>query len=214
MSLVAVIDYGSGNLFSVVKALQHTAPVDTQIELTDDVKTIDRADKVVFPGQGSPLICMKNLTDRHLVAPIRRALADKPFLGVCMGMQLLFAQSAEGDVECLNLVPESIERLTYADKGHPDPLRLPHIGWNRVYQQSQHPLWHDIEDGTWFYFVHSYAFTQVVHPHSIGACFYGQPFSASLAIKNIACVQFHPEKSAESGLQVLRNFHQWQPEVS
>ena len=212
MSRLAVIDYDSGNLYSVVKALERTAPAGAEVELVDDEARLTKADRVVFPGQGSPKACMANLLSRRLIEPIREALRNKPFLGICMGMQLMFAGSEEGGVDCLGLIGDSVRRLR-AKPGAGPGFRLPHIGWNQVSFARAHPMLEGIGANPWFYFVHSYAWLGLDHDAAIGFCAHGEPFCAALERGNVFCTQFHPEKSAQAGLRLLSNFHRWQPPV-
>ncbi|WP_133717607.1 imidazole glycerol phosphate synthase subunit HisH [Methylocaldum gracile] len=213
MSSVAVIDYGMGNLHSIAKALQH-ARSETAVIVTDNPETILKADRVVFPGVGAIRDCMNALADRDLVTIIERAAASKPLLGICLGMQALLEESEEnGRTACLGLIPGRVVRFTdgVVDAAG-QPLKIPHMGWNRVSQQeADHPLWRGIASDSWFYFVHSY-FARPTDSRNVAATTdYPEPFASALARENIFAVQFHPEKSQEAGLRLLANFLNWDP---
>ncbi|MBP1148413.1 imidazole glycerol phosphate synthase subunit HisH [Methylocaldum sp. RMAD-M] len=213
MSSVAVIDYGMGNLHSIAKALQH-AHSKTAVIVTDNPETILKADRVVFPGVGAIRDCMNALADRDLVTIIERAAASKPLLGICLGMQALLEESEEnGGTACLGLIPGRVVRFAdgVADAAG-QPLKIPHMGWNRVSQQeADHPLWRGIASDSWFYFVHSY-FARPTDSRNVAATTdYSEPFASALARENIFAVQFHPEKSQEAGLRLLANFLNWDP---
>lgn len=208
---VAVVDYGMGNLRSVAKALEHVAP-DANVKVTSDAAVIAAADRVVMPGQGAMPDCMREFTARGLREVVLKATADKPFLGICVGEQMLFGHAEEGNVMGLEVLPGSVPRfprnLCAADGA---PLKVPHMGWNEVEQTQSHPLWKGIADGARFYFVHSY-FVQPEDPAlTAGRTYYGIPFTSAVARANIFATQFHPEKSAEAGLALLKNFMSWQP---
>ncbi|AEG02548.1 imidazole glycerol phosphate synthase subunit HisH [Methylomonas methanica] len=209
MSSVAVIDYGMGNLHSIGKALQHADP-QTQVQISADAQVIQRADRVVFPGVGAMRDCMQALHDLELVELIRQVAQDKPFLGICLGMQALLTDSEEnGGVNCLNLFPGHVRR--FAEQlcdAQGQPLKIPHMGWNRV-KQKPHPLWHNIAEDSRFYFVHSYFACPDNEQDSIAATDYPQPFTCALARNNVFAVQFHPEKSQSVGLRLLQNFLRW-----
>lgn len=209
MSSVAVIDYGMGNLHSIAKALQHADPkVDVQISA--DAHVIQSADRVVFPGVGAMRDCMHALHALNLIEIIKQAATDKPFLGVCLGMQALLTDSEENDgVACLNLFPGHVRRFAENLRDdHGEILKIPHMGWNRV-KQKLHPLWQNIPQDSRFYFVHSYYAVTDRSEDSIATSDYPQPFTCALARGNIFAVQFHPEKSQTAGLQLLQNFLRW-----
>jgi len=208
---VAVVDYGMGNLRSVAKALEHVAP-DANVQVTSDAAVIAAAERVVMPGQGAMPDCMREFTARGLREAIVKAAAEKPFLGICVGEQMLFGHAEEGNVMGLEIMPGRIPRfpagLTDANS---IPLKVPHMGWNEVAQVQSHPLWKGIPDGARFYFVHSY-FVQPEDDSVIaGRTVYGIPFTSAVGRANIFATQFHPEKSAEAGLALLKNFVSWQP---
>jgi len=210
---IAVVDYGMGNLRSVSKAIEHVAPA-MKVVVTSDPATIAAAGRVVFPGQGAAPDCMREIDARGLRGVIVDAARNKPFLGICMGMQVLFEHSEEGDTACLGLFPGSVLRFP-GEAMHDaagDRLKVPHMGWNNVYPALPHPLWRGVEEGERFYFVHSY-FAQPTHPDVIaGFAHYPFPFTCAVAAGNIFAVQFHPEKSQKAGLTLLGNFAAWNPQ--
>ncbi|MCK9986726.1 MAG: imidazole glycerol-phosphate synthase subunit HisH [Azoarcus sp.] len=212
MSDVAIIDYGMGNLRSVAKAVEHVAPGKTVV-VTSDPAVVAAAGRVVFPGQGAMPDCMRELDLRGLRASVLEAAASKPFLGICIGEQMLFGHSEEGDVPGLGILPGNVVRFPDANMVAADGARLkvPHMGWNRVQQRIAHPLWEGIPDGERFYFVHSY-FVRPGEPSLVAAeTDYGLMFTSAVARDNIFAVQFHPEKSAQAGLRMLANFISWAP---
>jgi glutamine amidotransferase len=212
MSTVAVVDYGMGNLRSVAKAIEHVAP-HAQVLVTADPAQVAAAERVVVPGQGAMPDCMRELNERGLRQAVIDAAANKPFLGICIGLQMLFEHSEEGDVPGLGVFPGQVRRfpdeaMVGADGSR---LKVPHMGWNEVEQAEQHAMWNGIGNGSRFYFVHSY-YVEPAQPDIIaGSTVYGIPFTSAVARDNIFAVQFHPEKSAESGLRLLGNFMSWNP---
>ena len=211
MQTVAVIDYGMGNLRSVSKAIEHVAPA-ASVVVTRDPDTIRRADRVVFPGQGAMPDCMREMNASGLRESVLDAAANKPFLGICIGMQMLFDQSAEGDTQGLGLIAGRVLRFA-GDTAGPDGARLkvPHMGWNRVRQVRTHAMWDGIEDGGRFYFVHSFYPAPADASIATGSAEYGILFSCAVARDNIFGVQFHPEKSQVAGLRLFSNFVAWNP---
>jgi imidazole glycerol-phosphate synthase subunit HisH len=209
MSVVAVVDYGMGNLRSVSKAIEHVASGD-RVVVTSDPAEVAKADRVVVPGQGAMPDCMAQLAACGLRQAVIDAAASKPFLGICIGLQMLFEHSEEGDIAGLGILAGQVRRFPAAEtvaKG----LKVPHMGWNEVTQAEAHPLWQNIPDSARFYFVHSY-YVEPAEPSAIaGSTVYGIPFTSAVARDNIFAVQFHPEKSAQAGLQLLGNFMRWQP---
>ena len=208
---IAVIDYGMGNLRSVAKALEHVAPA-AEVLVTDDPSKLLSADRVVFPGQGAMPDCMRELDARGLRPAVLAAARDKPFLGICIGLQMLFEHSAEGDVAGLGVFAGDVRRFPdgkMVDRSG-QRLKVPHMGWNRV-QQKPHALWAGIADGARFYFVHSYCVQPADSTVITGTTEYGIPFTCAVGRDNIFAVQFHPEKSAQDGLQLLKNFVEWRP---
>ncbi|HUL12935.1 MAG TPA: imidazole glycerol phosphate synthase subunit HisH [Methylococcaceae bacterium] len=212
MSSVAVIDYGMGNLHSIAKALQHADPK-AQVLVTAESREMLRADRVVFPGVGAIRDCMGALAERGLTQVVRQLATTKPFMGICLGMQALLDESEENDqTPCLGLLPGKV--LRFADRLTDNAgklLKIPHMGWNRLHQSFEHPLWCKIPQESWFYFVHSY-YVQPTHPEHIAATTdYPTPFAAALLSENLFAVQFHPEKSQSAGLRLLANFLEWDP---
>jgi len=207
MPSVAVIDYGMGNLHSVAKALEHVGA--RQVEVTSDAERILAADRVVLPGVGAIRDCVSELRQLGLDSVVRQAAAEKPLLGICVGMQMLLEHSEEnGGVDGLGLFPGQVrffgDELREASG---ERLKVPHMGWNQVTQSIDHPLWHRIEQNARFYFVHSY----YAEPgkQTAGRCHYGVDFAAAVATDNVFATQFHPEKSHTNGLQLLQNFLAW-----
>lgn len=208
---VAIVDYGMGNLRSVEQALRTVAP-EAEIVVTDDARVIAQAERVVFPGQGAMPDCMRELDGRGLRAAVVDAARSKPFLGICIGLQMLFEHSAEGDVAGLGLLRGEV--LRFAGNMHDaqgNKLKVPHMGWNQVKHVTDHPLWNGIDQDARFYFVHSY-YVQPQDGDLIQATSdYPQPFVCAVARNNLFGVQFHPEKSHAAGLKLLKNFIQWNP---
>jgi glutamine amidotransferase len=201
-----------GNLRSVSKAIEHVAP-SASVMVTSDPMVIAAADRVVFPGQGAAPDCMREIDARGLRQVIVDAARSKPFLGICMGMQVLFEHSEEGDTACLGILPGTVQRFPHDAMidAAGSKLKVPHMGWNNVHQAMPHPLWVGIEEGARFYFVHSY-FVQPTTPEVIaGFSHYPFPFTCAVASGNIFAVQFHPEKSQNDGLTLLGNFVTWNP---
>jgi len=213
MNRVAVIDYGMGNLHSVSKALESLG-TDVQVEITSDASRILSADRIVFPGVGAIRDCMAEILRLGIDVIVRDAIArGKPVLAICVGMQALMQSSEEnGYVACLGLIPGTVKRFggsatLLSEAGQ--RLKVPHMGWNNVNQTRAHPLWHGIENGSRFYFLHSY-FVEPADTDVLAAeTEYGHRFAAALSEKSLFAVQFHPEKSQHCGLQLLRNFLNW-----
>lgn len=208
MRSVVVVDYGMSNLRSVHRALAAAAPADLRVLVSGDAADIARAERVVFPGQGAAQGCLAALQAGALADALARAAAEKPFLGICMGMQVLFERSGEGGgVECLGLLRGEVRHLS--DFGAPGAAhRIPHMGWNQV-RQRPHPLWDGIADDSCFYFAHSYYARPATPAIVAGEVEYGRVFACSVAAGFVFAVQFHPEKSAADGLRLLRNFLHW-----
>jgi glutamine amidotransferase len=211
MTVIAVVDFGMGNLRSVAKALEHVAPEAT-VRIAATAAAIDSADRVVFPGQGAMPDCMRQLDEAGLRGAVMRAAASRPLFGVCVGEQMLFEHSAEGDTPGLGVLPGEVIRFPHrmTDAGGAR-LKVPHIGWNRVRQAREHPLWQGVPDGAWFYFVHSYHVVPADQALVAGECDYGLRFTCAVARDNIFATQFHPEKSAANGLKLYENFVRWNP---
>jgi glutamine amidotransferase len=215
---VAVVDYGMGNLRSVSQAVMHVAAASGHTVLvTQRPEDVRAAERVVLPGQGAMRDCMRELADSGLQDAVLEAAATKPLMGVCVGMQMLLDHSEEGDTPGLGLIPGRVRRFQLAGRTQPDGSRykVPQMGWNRVRQQAHdgavHPVWAGVPDDAWFYFVHSY-WAQPDDPrHAAGLTDYGDAFTCAVARDNIFATQFHPEKSAEHGLMLYRNFLAWKP---
>ena len=211
-SLIAVVDYGMGNLRSVSKALEHVAQSHQTVKITSDAKEIAEADRVVFPGQGAARDCMAEITRLNLIEPILKAAEEKPFLGICMGMQVLMSHSDENDgVACIDLYPGNVKFFgnKLNQSGGDNKLKIPHMGWNNVSHKQSHPLWHGIKENNRFYFVHSYYVEPKDENLIAGETTYGIDFTSAIARNNVFAVQFHPEKSAADGLRLLGNFTRW-----
>jgi len=208
---IVVID-GVGNLRSVVQALRAVAP-EADVQVSNDAAVIDAADRVVLPGQGAMRDCMASLRESGAQDALLRAFKTRPVMGVCVGEQMLFDLSEEGDEPGLGLMPGKVVRFRLDGKLQPDGSRfkVPQMGWNRVRQARAHPLWNGVPDNSYFYFVHSY-YAVPEHPdHTIGEADYGAPYCCAVAADNVVATQFHPEKSAAAGLQLYQNFVHWNP---
>jgi glutamine amidotransferase len=210
--MIAIVDYGMGNLRSVAKALEHVAPA-TTVRISSDPIEIRAAERIVFPGQGAMPDCMRYLRESGLAEAVRAAAATKPVLAVCIGEQMLFERSEEGDTPGLGLFAGHVVRFRDEDMRGPDGSRLkvPHMGWNRVRQTVKHRLWDGIADESWFYFVHSYHVVPRDASLIAGTSDYGHGFTCVVARDNIFATQFHPEKSAAAGLKLYANFTRWNP---
>jgi glutamine amidotransferase len=207
---IAVVDYGMGNLRSVSKALEHVAP-ELNVVVTSDAEIIHNAGRVVFPGQGAMPDCIRELDARGLREAVSEATQNKPFLGICIGLQMLFEHSEEGNATGLGLVPGQVKRFTQHVGKQGEKLKIPHMGWNHVHQTRPHPLWADIQSGERFYYVHSYYVVPADEALTTGYSEYPDRFTGAIGMDNLFAVQFHPEKSASAGLQLLRNFVHWKP---
>ena len=213
MTDIAIVDYGMGNLRSVSKALEHVAPT-ASIVVTSDPAVVRQATRVVVPGQGAMPKCMQELEQRGLREVVLEAAASKPFLGICIGLQMLFEQSEEGQTKGLGILPGKVLHFPASKMvtANGQKLKVPHMGWNQVHQRMDHPLWKDIPDSARFYFVHSYYVDETTNPELIaGSSDYPFSFTCAVAKQNIFAVQFHPEKSHDAGLKLLSNFAQWTP---
>ena len=216
---IAVLDYGMGNLRSVSQAVQHvTADSGFEVVVTSSAQDVLDADRIVLPGQGAIADCMHELQASGMLEAVLQAAASKPLFGVCVGMQMLLDHSAEGrggeGTRGLGLIPGEVLKFDLAGRLQPDGSRykVPQMGWNQVYQSVPvHPLWAGIPDGSWFYFVHSFYARPSDARHTAGEADYGARFAAVVARDNIFATQFHPEKSADQGLALYRNFLHWNP---
>lgn len=208
---IAVIDYGMGNLRSVSKAVEYVA-ANAEVRVTDDPRYIAAADRVVFPGQGAARDCMAAIGEHHLNQAVLQAAQTKPFLGICMGLQVLMTRSEEnGGTDLLGLYQGEVRRFDGTAMGDNGlPLKIPHMGWSEVRQTVAHPLWQGIDDGARFYFVHSYRVVPEDVSLIAATTDYGVRFTAAIARDNLFATQFHPEKSAAAGLRLLENFVNWE----
>ncbi|MBX3640251.1 MAG: imidazole glycerol phosphate synthase subunit HisH [Nitrosomonas sp.] len=214
MTDIAIIDYGMGNLRSVHKALEYVAP-GASVVVTSDPAVVDKAARVVVPGQGAMPNCMHELKARGLQNAVIQSAQSKPFLGICIGLQMLFEESEEGHVPGLNLLPGKVVHFPADAMTTPEgqKLKVPHMGWNQVYQTIDHPLWRGIAKDARFYFVHSY-YVETPDKHCVAAqSEYPFAFTCAIAKNNLFAVQFHPEKSHTAGLTLLRNFSEWSPDT-
>ncbi len=210
--LIAVVDYGMGNLRSVAKALEHVAPK-ARVVVSGTAAGIDAADRVVFPGQGAMPDCMRYLDAAGLRDAVLRAARTKPLFGVCVGEQMLFERSEEGDTPGLGVFAGRVVRFRRETMPAPGGglLKVPHMGWNRVFQARAHPVWAGVPDGAHFYFVHSFHAAPADPELSAGETEYGRRFTSAVARDNIFATQFHPEKSAANGLRLYENVSHGQP---
>jgi len=211
MQTIAVVDYGMGNLRSVVNALETVSGADDRVLLTSDRRQLGEAERIVFPGQGAAGDCMRAIDEYGLREAIIAAAASRPFLGICMGLQVLIDFSEENQgTDCLAVYRGRVKHFggAHTDE-HGVKLKVPHMGWNRVKHERAHPLWHSIDDNSRFYFVHSY-YLDIEDPALVAATTdYGIRFTSAIARNNLFALQCHPEKSADAGLQLLRNFIHW-----
>jgi glutamine amidotransferase len=212
MNKIVVVDYGMGNLRSVAQALRAVAP-EADVQISGEAADIDRADRIVLPGQGAMRDCMRSLRESGVEQALRRAAESRPVMGVCVGEQMLFDVSEEGDTPGLGLLPGRVVRFQLDGRVQADGSRfkVPQMGWNRVRQVRAHPLWDGIADDSYFYFVHSYYAMPGDAGDTIGETEYGAPFCCAVARDNVVATQFHPEKSAAAGLALYRNFVHWNP---
>jgi glutamine amidotransferase len=208
--VIAIADFGMGNLRSVAQALARVAP-GVPVQITQDPACIDAADRVVLPGQGAMPDCMRSLAASGLEPALRRALAAKPVLAICIGEQMLFDDSEEGAAAGLGVFPGRVVRFRATIDEQGRRRKIPHMGWNRVRQARQHPLWDGVDNDSYFYFVHSYYVETALPGLIAGEADYGGFFTCAVARDNIFAVQFHPEKSAAAGLRLYANFVTWNP---
>jgi imidazole glycerol-phosphate synthase subunit HisH len=211
---VAVVDYGMGNLRSVSNAVKEAAKgTGFEVIITQRPDDVRAAQRIVLPGQGAMRDCMVCLQESGLKASVLEAAHSKPMFGVCVGMQMLLDHSDEQNTPGLGLIPGQVHKFELAGRLQDDGSRykVPQMGWNRVRQSQAHPVWGDVADDSWFYFVHSFYAQPDQRAHSVGETDYGAPFTAAIARDNIFATQFHPEKSAAQGLALYRNFLHWNP---
>lgn len=212
MKKIVVVDYGMGNLRSVAQALRAVAP-EANVLISGEVADIDSADRIVLPGQGAMPDCMRSLRESGVEQALLAASRNKPLMGVCIGEQMLFDSSEEGNAAGLGLLPGRVVRFQLDGQTQDDGSRfkVPQMGWNQVRQNASHAMWDGIADNSYFYFVHSYFAQPEEAAHTVGQTVYGAPFSCAVARDNIFATQFHPEKSAAAGLQLYKNFVHWNP---
>lgn len=218
MNKVAVVDYGMGNLRSVTQAVMHVAAdAGAEVVWARTAQEVMDADRVVLPGQGAMRDCMRELQASGMLDAVLHAAAHKPLMGVCVGMQMLLDHSDELDVDCLGLIPGNVVKFELAARLQADGSRfkVPQMGWNAVWQTTHagkpHPMWDGVPDGSYFYFVHSYYAKPSDARNTLGQTDYGERFSSAIGRDNIFATQFHPEKSADQGLSLYRNFLHWNP---
>lgn len=214
VNTVAVVDYGMGNLRSVSQAVKAAAQgTGWQVVVTADPEVVRAADRVVLPGQGAMPDCMRELRTSGLQEPVLEAARNKPLFGVCVGMQMLLDHSDEGDTPGLGLIPGAVHKFQLEGRIQADGSRfkVPQMGWNQVHQSQAHPIWQGVPDDSYFYFVHSFYAQPAAAAHCAGETDFGGRFAAAIARDNIFATQFHPEKSADQGLALFRNFLHWKP---
>lgn len=210
MQTIAIIDYNMGNLHSVERAIRHVAGKEATITVSADPDFIRQADRIVFPGQGAARDCMRELETRGIGEVVKEVIQTKPFLGICMGMQVLMQHSEEnGGIDCLGLYAGQVRYFAKAHQAQNVRLKIPQMGWNQVWQKTSHPLWQGIKDGARFYFVHSYYVDPELAELTTGVTDYGLSYTSALAKDNVFAIQCHPEKSADDGLKLLANFVNW-----
>ena len=203
MDTIAIIDYGMSNLSSVVKATKYVAP-NEKVIISSDSNEINNADKIIFPGQGAAKKCMESIYDKNLAKVIKKSSQEKPFLGICMGMQVLMDHSDENSgTECLSIIEGKVEKFK-SNKNN--KIKIPHMGWNKITKKKDHPIWHKIDEQSYFYFVHSYFIKPSEEDYILGETNHGKDFCSVIAKDNIIAIQGHPEKSSSAGLQFLKNF--------
>ena len=207
MAEVVIIDYGMGNIHSVYKSLVKVVDKNSKIKISNSINDIKNSSHIIFPGQGAASECMSSIKKHYDVVELKNLISQKPFLGICMGLQVLMSNSDENNgVNCLDVIDGSV--LSFKNKIG-KTLKIPHMGWNKVQQNKTHPIWSGIPDNSFFYFVHSYYVEPADINDSISMTEYGINFTSSIARDNLTAVQFHPEKSSEPGLSLLRNFISW-----
>ena len=210
---VAIVDYEMGNLRSVQQAVLHVADDGFDVVIARQPEQIRAAERVILPGQGAMRDCMQHLRDSGMMEAVLEAAASKPLFGVCVGMQMLLQQSEEGDPPSLGLIPGEVRRFRLEGKTQADGSRfkVPQMGWNQLHITRPHPVWNGIADQEWFYFLHSYYADPARPADSVGESDYGGRYTAAVARDNLFATQFHPEKSADAGLALYRNFLHWKP---
>ena len=211
MADIAIIDYGMGNVHSVCKALNKVLGKNSTVKITNSLNDLSDCSHIVFPGQGAASECMINIDKNLDIVEFKKIISQKPFLGICMGLQVLMTHSEENEgSNCLNILDGKV--LSIKRKMNSN-LKVPHMGWNKVKQENKHPLWKNIPNGVFFYFVHSYFVKPLDKSNILSTTNYDLDFASALYKDNIAAVQFHPEKSSKMGLRLLENFINWNGEI-
>ena len=204
MKTIVIVDYGMSNLSSVIKATEYVAP-NSNVIVSSDFEEIDNADKIIFPGQGAAKNCMSSISKKKLESVIKKNSKEKPFLGICMGMQVLMDFSEENNgTSCLGIIQGNVRKF----KNLNNNIKIPHMGWNKIKKNNDHPIWNGIRDESYFYFVHSYLIEPESDADIIGVTEHGEKFCSVIAKQNIIAIQGHPEKSSSAGLKFLKNFIQ------
>jgi len=207
MADIVIIDYGMGNVHSVAKALTNILDKKSKVKISKSISEIKKSTHIVFPGQGAVSECMSNINKNFEINELKEIIKEKPFLGICMGLQVLMGSSTENNgVSCLDIIDGEV--LSIRDKLDKN-LKIPHMGWSEVAQQNNHPLWDGIKNKSYFYFVHSYYVSPDKKNDILATTSYGFDFVSAIARENMVAVQFHPEKSSKTGLKLLRNFLSW-----
>ena len=207
MADIVIIDYGMGNVHSVAKALTNILDKKSKVKISKSISEIKKSTHIVFPGQGAVSECMSNINKNFEINELKEIIKEKPFLGICMGLQVLMGSSTENNgVSCLDIIDGKV--LSIRDKLDKN-LKIPHMGWSEVAQQNNHPLWDGIKNKSYFYFVHSYYVSPDKKNDILATTSYGFNFVSAIARENMVAVQFHPEKSSKTGLKLLQNFLSW-----
>ena len=210
MADVVIIDYGMGNIHSVYKSLVKVIDKNSNVKVSNSLNDIKNSSHIVFPGQGAASECMSNISSHFDIIELKNVISQKPFLGICMGLQVLMSTSEENEgTECLDVIDGNVISLKLQIDSL---LKIPHMGWNKVYQNQNHPIWNNIKNNSFFYFVHSYVVNPDNKKNTMSTTEYGIKFTSSVCRDNIIAVQFHPEKSSQLGLELLSNFVSWNGE--
>lgn len=206
MAQISIIDYGMGNIHSVAKALAKVSPKNYNIKITKSISDLEKSDRIIFPGQGAAKQCMENLKNNFDIDKFKLIISQKPFLGICIGLQVLMTKSEEDNTTCLNIFDGSVKKISNTKKGD---IKLPHMGWSPVQIKEQHPIFKDINNNSFFYFVHSFYVDPRNDNEKTSYTDYGLHFTSTINRDNYVAVQFHPEKSSTNGLILLKNFIDW-----
>jgi len=208
---IVIIDYGMGNIHSVYKSVLKVIDKKSKVRVSSSLVDIKNSTHIVFPGQGAASECMANIAKQLNIDELKSVISQKPFLGICMGLQVLMSNSEENQgTNCLNIIEGTVMSLK---SKLDESFKIPHMGWNKVNQSMNHPLWNNIPDNSFFYFVHSYAVEPTYTQDIMSSTEYGINFTSAIAKDNIVAVQFHPEKSSMPGLKLLKNFIGWDGNV-